>query len=117
VHLRSLQTRGKEPFAIANVYIAASLYARAKRAFRSRVALAVLADLAGVKLSRARQTLSVGAADVETAAHFRLPLNAPTVEARCVVEDADGVAVYVGEITYRGDVVHLEIELAGPHRH
>ena len=116
VHLRSLQTRGKQPFAIANVFIAAPLYARARREFRRRVALAVLSELDGVRLSRARQTLSVGAADVDAAALFRLPLNAPMVEARCVVEDADGVAVYVGEIVYRGDVVHLEIELAGPHR-
>ena len=64
-------------------------------------------------IARAHQTLSVGAADVETARHLRLPLNAPTVEARCVVTDRRGVAIYVGEIIYRGDVVHLDIELIG----
>jgi GntR family transcriptional regulator len=38
-------------------------------------------------------------------------MNAPTAEARCVVSDPDGVVIYVGEVTYPGDVVRLNIEL------
>jgi GntR family transcriptional regulator len=38
------------------------------------------------------------------------------VEAHCVVTDRAGVAIYVGEIVYRGDVVHLDIELIGRRR-
>ena len=37
--------------------------------------------------------------------------SAPTAEARCIVTDTDNVVIYVGEITYRGDVVRLNIEL------
>ena len=40
-------------------------------------------------------------------------LNAPTAEARCVVTDAAGMVIYVGEITYPGDCVRLNIELIG----
>ena len=55
-----------------------------------------------LEISRAHQTLQIGAADMETArnlehrhqcAHSRGPL---------VVTD-DGVVIYVGEITYPGD--------------
>ena len=116
VYLRSVQMRGKEPYALASVHVAQSLYRRAPKRFASHPALAVLAQLNGRAIARAHQTLSVGAADVETARHLRVSLNAPTVEAHCIVTDRVGVAIYVGEIVYRGDVVHLDIELIGKRR-
>jgi len=115
-YLRSVQTRGKAPYALASVHVAQSLYRKAPKRFASHPALAVIAQMNGRAIARAHQTLSVGAADVETARRLRLPLNAPTVEAHCVVTDRAGVAIYVGEIVYRGDVVHLDIELIGARR-
>jgi GntR family transcriptional regulator len=41
----------------------------------------------------------IGAADLATA------------EARCIVTDKDDVVIYVGEFTYPGDYVKLNIEL------
>ena len=113
VFLRSIQTRGKKPYALARVHVARHIYAQAPRLFTQRVALAVVAELARAGMSRAHQTLTIGTADVETARALGLALNAPTAEARCVVTDAAGAAIYVGEITYRGDVVRLNIELLG----
>lgn len=110
-YLCSLQRRGTEPYAFARVHIAQHVYQRAPKLFNSRVALVVLAELPGIEISRAHQTLTIGAADVETARHLDIALNAPTAEARCVVTDADGIVLYVGEITYRGDCVRLNIEL------
>ena len=109
--LRSLQMRGKEPFALARVHIAREIYDRAPALFGSRVALAVVADMPDLSISRAHQTLTIGAADIETARHLGVALNAPTAEAHCVVTDETGVAIYVGDITYRGDVVRINIEL------
>ncbi|MCC6609498.1 MAG: GntR family transcriptional regulator [Burkholderiales bacterium] len=116
VYLRSVQTRGKEPYALASVHVAQSLHRKAAKQFAMHPALAVLARLNGRAIARAHQTLSVGAADVETARCLRIALNAPTVEAHCVVTDRAGVAIYVGEIVYRGDVVHLDIELIAGRR-
>jgi len=112
--IRSVQKRGGEPFAYARVHVARHIYARAERPFASRVALAVLADMKGLAISRAHQTLTIGAADLEAARYLEVAMNAPTAEARCVVTDTDGVVLYLGEITYRGDVVRLNIELIGP---
>ena len=109
--IRSLQTRGDEPYALANVHVAENIYRRDPEAFSRRVALAVIADMDDLKFSRAHQTLVVGSADVETARYLQTTLNAPIAEARCVVVDDDGVAIYIGEITYRGDCVRLNIEL------
>ena len=116
VFLRSIQKRAGKPYAYARVHIARNVHARAPKAFASRVALAVLADLKGLAISRAHQTLAIGAADMETARHLEIALNAPTAEARCVVADAAGVVIYVGEITYPGDCVRLNIELIGEDR-
>jgi GntR family transcriptional regulator len=116
VFLRSIQKRGGKPYAYARVHIAKHLHARAPKAFSSRVALAVLSDMKGVVISRAHQTVVVGAADIETAQRLEIALNAPTAEARCVVTDKAGVVIYVGEITYPGDYVRLNIELIGGER-
>jgi GntR family transcriptional regulator len=108
---RSVQLRGAEPYAVASVHVAKHIHDRDPAAFRERVALAVINEMKGLKISRAHQTFCIGAADVETAIHLKIPLNAPTAEARCIVTDADGVVIYSGDIIYRGDRVKLNIEL------
>ena len=93
------------------MHVAKHVHARAPKAFASRVALAVLSEMKGLAIARAHQTVVVGAADLDTAQHLGIALNAPTAEARCIVADKDGVVIYVGEITYPGDYVRLNIEL------
>ena len=93
------------------MHIAKHLYVKAAKQFSARVALAVLSEMKGIAISRAHQTIVVGAADIEAARNLGIPLNAPTAEARCVVSDKDGVVLYIGEITYPGDYVKLNIEL------
>ena len=95
------------------MHVAKHIYATAPKAFSSRVALAVLSEMKDVAIARAHQTVVVGAADIETARHLGIALNAPTAEARCVVTDKNGVVIYIGEITYPGDYVRLNIELIG----
>jgi GntR family transcriptional regulator len=116
VHIRSVQKRAGRPYAYARVHLAEHVHRRATRLFARRVALAVLAEMAGLEISRAHQTLAIGAADLETARHLGMALNAPTAEARCVVTDAAGLVIYVGEITYPGECVRLNIELIGEGR-
>jgi len=109
--IRSVQKRGSEPYAFARVHVATHIYEGAPNRFATRPALAVLAEMKGVAIAHAHQTLTISAADVETARHLDIAMNAPTAEARCVVSDADNVVIYVGEMTYPGDVVRLSIEL------
>lgn len=53
----------------------------------------------------------IGSADTEVADLLKIALNAPTAECHCVVVDAQGIAIYVAEIIYRGDCVKLHIDL------
>ena len=110
-YIRSVQKRGSEPYAFARVHVAQHVYERAPKRFAARPALAVLAEMKGVDIAHAHQTLTISAADVETARHLEIAMNAPTAEARIVVTDGDEVVIYVGEVTYPGDVVRLNIEL------
>ncbi len=109
--LTSTQTRRRAPFALARVHIASPIYALAPGQFARQPALSVISEMAGLAIGRAHQTLTIGTADIEAARALKCALNAPTVEARCVVTDHDGVVIYLGEITYRGDCVRLNIEL------
>jgi GntR family transcriptional regulator len=108
-YIHSVQSRGDEPYAVARVYLARSLYDQAPQRFAVRPALAVLAEMQPI--ARAHQTLSINAADVETARHLKIDMNAPTAEARCLAADRSGVVLYVGDIIYRGEVVRLNIAL------
>jgi GntR family transcriptional regulator len=60
--------------------------------------------------------LQIGAADMETARHLGIAINAPTAEARLRHSRCDGFVIYVGQITYPGDCVRLNIELIGSDR-
>lgn len=113
IFIRSIQQREGRTYAYARVHVASHIHARAPKQFAARVALAVLSEMDDLEILRAHQTLAIGAADIETARNLGIALNAPTAEARCIVTDTSGTVIYIGEITYPGDCVRLNIELIG----
>jgi GntR family transcriptional regulator len=48
---------------------------------------------------------------VETAAHLGVPVNSPVADVRRVFRAPDGTVLYLGEVTYRGDYIVLEMDL------
>ncbi len=111
VFLRSVQYRGERAYSVVSVQLAKDIYERDPQAFRRHAALPIVAAMKGVKIATARQTLVIGSADPEIAGLLGVPLNAPTAEARCVVVDRRGIAIYVADIVYRGDCIRLETTL------
>jgi GntR family transcriptional regulator len=114
VFLRSVQSRANRAYAVVSLHLAKHIHDRDPDAFRSRTALPVVASMKGVDIASAHQTLVIGSADPETARLLKLPLNAPTAEAHCVVIDRTGIAIYVADILYRGDCIRLETDLFRP---
>ena len=112
VHLKSVQFRSREPFGLVSVHVAREVFELAEDDFIKHTALPILQDLKGVDIGRVRQTMVIGTADLEAAHHLKIALNAPTAEARCVVTDKDGIAIYVADIIYRGDCIKFDIELS-----
>jgi GntR family transcriptional regulator len=96
------------PYTVIDIYLDRRLYVKAPKKFDSQMVIPLLETLPGVEIKSARQTLSIGTADVETARLLRIPLNSPVGEVRRVLQDQHGVVIYLGEAIYRGDMVKLE---------
>ena len=40
-----------------------------------------------------------------------LPMNAPVAEVRRIFKDPSGTVIYLAEVTYRGDAIHVQMDL------
>jgi GntR family transcriptional regulator len=96
------------PTALIEVLIDRAIYDEiGKQAFVGHTALEVLAANE-VDLSAVTQTMTIGEADVETARILHLHENAPVAELRRVITDSQRNIVYLGFLTFRGDLVRLD---------
>ena len=109
--MRRVHSRNGEPYCVISIYLDERIFRMAPRRFRHETVVPVLLELPKVKVARAHQTLTIGGADVEVAGLLGLPLNAPVAEVRRVCLDPAGTVIYLGEVTYRGDYIHLEMDL------
>jgi GntR family transcriptional regulator len=110
--LRRRHSRGGVPFLLAELYIDERLSRRMTREMlQTKTALRLIADIPGMKIKDARQSLTIGTADPETAQALNLPLNAPIACVYRSVVDRAGSLVFVGEGLYRGDQVRIDMKL------
>jgi GntR family transcriptional regulator len=111
-HWRRLHWRGGRPYHLGEVYIDERLAERIPAAsLSSKTSLRMLKDIRRLAIADARQTLTIGTADMETARLLQIPINAPVAYVHRSVADDKGCIVFVGEGIYRGDVVRLDIKL------
>jgi GntR family transcriptional regulator len=110
-YMRRVHSRAEVPYCIIGIYLDARVFNRAPQRFRNEVVIPILMEMPGLEIARARQTLAIATADVETAELLRVPVNSPTAEVRRVFTAPDGTVIYLGEVTYRGDFIHLEMDL------
>lgn len=111
-HLRRLHSRDGQAFLLADVYIDERLMDRiTEEDIRAKTALKLVADLPGVEITDAQQTLTIGSADIEAAEHLRLPLNAPVALVQRTAVDREGFIILVADGIYRGDLVRLDMKL------
>lgn len=109
--MRRVHSRAGEAYCMISIYLDERVFRMAPSRFRRETVVPVLLELPKVKIAQARQRLSVGAADVETAGHIGIPVGSPVAEVRRVCTSPDGTVIYLGEVTYRGDYVHYEMDL------
>lgn len=112
--LRRAHRSAGRPFAVGEVYIAADVFAREPEAFRQGASVPVLDRFPGLKVSAARQRLSIVAAGAQSAGALELAVGAPVAELRrfaCV----DNVIVYYARIEFPTEYVCLDFDLLAPH--
>jgi GntR family transcriptional regulator len=111
VFMRRVHSRKGQPYCVINIYLDERIFRRHPKRFRGETVIPLLAAMTQGGIARARQVLTIGTADMEVARHLHVPLNAPVAEVRRVFTDAAGRVIYLGEVTYRGDFIHLEMDL------
>jgi GntR family transcriptional regulator len=100
------------PFLLAELHFDDRLSARiAKKDLQTKTALRLVADIPGLKIKDARQTLTIGTADVEASQRLDIPLNAPIAIVHRSVVDRSGCLVFIGEGLYRGDTIRIDMKL------
>lgn len=110
-HMHRLHARDGVPYCVISLYLDERIFRRAPDRFRREIVISVLRKMRGVKVAKARQTLTIGSADVEVASLLKIPINAPVAEVRRVFNSPDGTVMYLAEVTYRGDFVRVEVDL------
>lgn len=111
VFMRRVHSRDGHPYCVINIYLDEATFRKHPKRFRNETVIPILDAMSKGGIARARQVLTIGTADMEVAQLLQVPVNAPVAEVRRVFVDADNRVIYLGEVTYRGDFIHLEMEL------
>jgi GntR family transcriptional regulator len=111
-HLRRRHWREDAPFLLADVYIDEEIADQIdERNFSQLTALRLIANVKNIEIKDARQTLTIGATDIETAELMKLPLNAPIAHVQRSAVDSDGRIILISNGIYRGDIVRVDTQL------
>ncbi len=111
VHMRRVHAHEGKPYCVIDIYLDATIFAKHPQRFRKQTVIPLLMKMPGVKIATARQVLTISTADLEVARHLGIHVNAPVAEVRRVFADPKRRVIYLGEVTYRGDFIHVEFDL------
>lgn len=111
VFMRRIHARNGQPYCVINIYLDAAIFAKHPARFRKETVIPILMGMSSVDIVSARQVLTISTADVEVAQHLGINVNAPVAEVRRVFTGPERRVIYLGEVTYRGDFVRMEIDL------
>jgi len=110
--MRRLHLREGRPYLVGRFFLEYELFKQGPPLqFRRLPTLPILHRIAGKRIAKARQTVTIGTADVDVAPLLQVPLNAPVAKVDRVAVDDAGLILYIGHGIYRGDSISMEIEL------
>jgi len=111
-HVRRRHWRHGQPFLLADLHIDERLRDRiTARDLESKTALRLISEVEDVEIIDARQTLTIGTADIETSEALAMSLDSPVAFVHRQAMDQDGVLVLDAKGIYRGDVVKFDVKL------
>ncbi|KAA3631937.1 MAG: GntR family transcriptional regulator [Proteobacteria bacterium] len=111
VHMRRVHARDGVKYCVNSMYIEDETFRKAKHRFRNEVVLPILFSLPGLKIDKARQTMNITKADVEIAGLLEVPVGEPMAEVRRVMCDESDTVIYVADVNYLGEYIHLDMDL------
>ena len=111
VFMRRVHSRDDHPYCVISIYLDEAVFRKAPKRFRKETVIPILKDMSDPAIATARQTLTIGTADLDVARLLRVPLNSPVAEVRRVFTAPDKTVIYLGEVTYRGDFIRIDMDL------
>lgn len=112
LHLRRRHSRDGEAFLLADVFIDERVSKKIEPAdFTSKTSMRLIADVPGLKISDARQILTIGSADPEVSELLGVSLGDPVAYVQRIAVADDGTVALIANGIYRGDMVRVEIKL------
>lgn len=112
VFMRRVHSKAGQPYCVINLYLDERIFLKSPKRFRAETVIPILNAMGGDSgVAQAHQVLTIGTADMDVARMLLVPVNAPVAEVRRVFTDAAGRVIYLGEVTYRGDFIHLRMTL------
>ena len=111
VFMRRVHSRDHRPYCVISIYLDERIFRKHPKRFRKETVIPILKDLRDPRIKSARQTLTIGTADLEAAKLLQIPLNSPVAEVRRVFTASDRTVIYLGEVTYRGDFIRIDMDL------
>ncbi len=102
---------GDRAYADMCIHLDQRCYQLAPKRFEAEFIIPVMESLPEIEIATAKQVLTIGVADFDIAERLEIAVNSPVGMLRRVLCDKDGTAIYIGDITYRGDLVRLEMNL------
>lgn len=109
--LKRIHSIDTTPYAVMHIYLDRRHYDAAADRFNRELVIPTLQSLPGLVIGRAHQTLTIGSAEPEIANALQVPMGVPVGMLRRVICDDQDVAVYVGDLTYRGDMIEMQVTL------
>ncbi len=111
--LRRTHIRDDRAYCVISIYLEQSMFLRHEEEFRTQLALPIMEDACDIQIALARQSLTIGKCDYQTAGLLNLAVGEPVVEVRRVICDPNDEVLYLADVAYRSDFVRLEMDLLG----
>jgi GntR family transcriptional regulator len=96
---------------VISIYLDETVFRKHPKRFRTQTVIPILTEMRDPPVASAHQTLTIGVADLEVARLLKVPLNSPVADVRRIFLAPDNRVIYLGEVTYRGDFVRIEMDL------
>ena len=110
-HSRRLHSKDKVPHLLIDIYLDRRVFLKAPDELKKKPIIPILDTLPDVEISTARQTLTIGTADLEIASLLDIAVNDPVVEVHRTFTNGEGEAFFIADLTYRADFIKMEIDL------
>ena len=113
-YIRRIHVKERQAVSVISLWLDDAIFRLSPDKFRRELIIPALLDLAGDRIAKATQTLTVSTAGPEAAQALAISENSPVAEVRRVVCDHAGAVIYACDLVYRSGYITWVVDLLSP---